>query len=512
MSDRAPSGGCPPGVLGMTLVATAMSSCAVGPEFRVPPAPYTSGYTGETLPDATEATNTVGGTSQRFQVGRDLSGQWWDLFASTQLTALIDEAMASYPEVAAQQAALRAARENVRAQRGQFLPQVEGVANGNREKVSGASIGPGFSGFITNIFQATVNVSYTIDLFGGERRVLEGLVAQVQARKFQLEASYLTLTSNVASSVIQLASLNDQVAATNDIIASEAQQLELIRRQVDVGSQSLSDVMQQESSLAQIRATLPRLEQQRSIAQHQLAVLTGHMPNDGKRPVLSLSDLTLPADLPVSLPATLVAHRPDIQVQEAQMRQASASVGVATANLLPQLTLTGSSGGDSLVSNTLFQPESGVWNLAAGVTQPIFQAGTLRAKRRSAIDAYEQASAEYRLTVLKAFQDVADTLTALEHDAQALKAESDALNAAKASLGLIQNRFDAGTVSFISLLTAQQGYAQARLAFIRTLASRYTDTVTLFQALGGGWWNRVDHGTANLTSFHGGSNFSAAEM
>jgi len=481
-------------LLGLT-IALALASCAVGPRFKSPPPPATDGYTHEALPNATQATDVAGGEAQRFQLGRDLTGQWWRLFSSSQLDALMAEAMANYPDIAAQQAALRAARENVRGQEGQFFPQIQGAANYQREKVSGASIGPGFPGFITSLYQATVNVSYTFDVFGGQRRTLEGLKAQAQAQNFQLEASYLTLTSNVAATVIQLASIGDQIAATHEIIAIENKQLDFIRRRFEVGSQTRADVLQQESNLALVRATLPGLEQQRSAAEHQLAVLTGHFPHEAASPQFTLSDLKLPQDLPVSVPSSLVAQRPDIQAQEALMHQASAAVGVATANLLPQLTLSGSLGDQSLVFSTLLQPGSGIWNVATGITQPIFEGGTLRAKRRAALDTYDQTRAQYRLTVLKAFQNVADTLTALDHDAQALKAEYDALNAADASLALIQKQYDAGAVNYVSLLTAQLTYNQARLADIQALANRYLDTVTLFQALGGGWWNRSDPGT-----------------
>jgi NodT family efflux transporter outer membrane factor (OMF) lipoprotein len=482
------------------LLITAMSGCAVGPEFKVPPVPETSGYTRETLPNSTEATGAGDNAIQRLRFGQDLSGQWWELFGSPQLNALIEEAMASYPDVAAQQAALKAARENIRAERGILLPQIQGAANYEREQVSGASIGPGYPGFITSVYQATVNVSYTLDIFGSQRRTLKGLTAQAEAQNFVLEASYLTLSSNVASTAIELASLADQIAATRDIVASETKQLHLIKRRFEVGSQSRADVLQQESNLAVIRATLPGLEQQQAVAEHQIAVLTGRSPSDVAPARFTLDDLKLPMNLPVSLPSTLVTQRPDIRQREALVRQASSAVGVATANMLPQLTLTGAFGGESLVYNTLFQPGSGIWNVAAGLTQPLFQGGTLRAKRRAALDSYDEAVAQYRLTVLKAFENVADTLTALEHDGEAFKAQADSLGFAKESLDLLQKQYDAGTVSYVSLLTAQQTYAQARLAYVQAFAARYTDTVTLFQALGGGWWNRADQEGLRLTS------------
>jgi NodT family efflux transporter outer membrane factor (OMF) lipoprotein len=482
------------------LVAYALYGCAVGPNFKPPAAPATDGYTREPLPSQTETIGGRGGEAQRFQFGRDLSGEWWTLFGSPKLDALIAEAMANYPDITAQQAALRAARESVRAEEGIFFPQFEGTGNASRVKESGASIGPGFPGFITNVFQATVSVSYTFDLFGGERRALEGLKAQAEAQNFELEASYLTLTSNVAATVIELAAARDQILATHEIIALENKQLEVIQHRFEEGSQTRADLLEEQSNLSTVRATLPPLQQQEAEADHRLAVLTGRFPHDVTPLGITLSDLKLPQDLPVSLPSSLVAQRPDIKVQEMTMRQASSAIGVATANMLPQLSLTASTGTDSLVASSLFKSVSGVWSLAAGATQPIFEGGALLAKRRAAVETYNQVVAQYRLTVLRAFQNVADTLTALDNDAQALKAEADALSSARASLDLIQKQYEAGAVNYISLLTVQQAYQRARISYVQALASRYTDTANLFQALGGGWWNRSDRGTLKAVS------------
>jgi NodT family efflux transporter outer membrane factor (OMF) lipoprotein len=473
----------------------AVAACAVGPNFKAPAPPKTEGYTAEPLPERTESTAVTGGEAQRFEFGRDLPGQWWNLFGSAQLDALVERAMANYPDIAAQQAALREARDNVRAQQGVFAPHVQAVFNQERAKISGASIAPGFPGYVTNLYQANVNVSYTLDVFGGERRQLEGLQAQVANQNFVLEASYLTLTTNVAATAVQLASAREQILATHEIIAVEEKELGIIQRQFDLGTHTHADVLQQQSNLASVRATLPGLEQHLAISEHQLAVLSGQFPHDAAPVELTLSDLKLPENLPVSLPSALVAQRPDVRQQQAQLQQASAAIGVATANMLPQVSLGASAGDESLLFSSLFKGGSGVWDVASSLSAPIFQGGTLRARRRAAIDAYDQAAAQYRLTVLNAFQNVADTLTALHHDAESLSAESDALSAAKASLDLIQRQYDAGAVNYVSLLTAQQLYQQSRIDFVRAVASRYTDTITLFQALGGGWWNRSDNGS-----------------
>jgi NodT family efflux transporter outer membrane factor (OMF) lipoprotein len=485
-----------PGVAILAL-SLGLSSCAVGPNFKSPDPPKAESYTAESLPEQTAVTAVSGGEAQHFQLGHDLPGQWWTLFGSSELNTLVALAMTNYPDIAAQQAALRQARDNVRAQLGVFAPQVQAVFNQERAKISGATIGPGFPGYVTNLYQANVNVSYTLDVFGAERRQLEGLQAQVANQNFVLEASYLTLTSNVAATAIQLASAREQILATHEIVAVEEKELGIIQRQFELGTHTRADVLQQQSNLASVRATLPGLEQQLAAAEHQLAVLTGQFPHDAVPVELTLSDLTLPQELPISVPSALIEQRPDIRQQEALLHQASAAVGVATANLLPQITLSASAGDESLLFSSLFKPGSGVWDVASGITAPIFQGGTLRAKRRAALDALDQAAAQYRLTVLNAFQNVADTLTALGHDAESLSAQSDALGAAKASLDLIQRQYDAGAVNYVSLLTAQQLYQQSRIDFVRATASRFTDTITLFQALGGGWWNRND--TARYT-------------
>ncbi len=480
-------------VVGIALVVgAALAGCAVGPDFRAPPPPRATAYTEHPLATTTAPTGAGGAGVQRLQLGRDLPGEWWHLFGSPTLDRLIREAIDRHPTLIAQQAALREARDNLRAGAAAFAPALTGTLGGERERVSGASIAPGFPGFITNVFQATVGVSYTFDVFGGQRRELERLRAQVEEQRFLLEGSYLTLTANVASTAVQLASVNAQIDATRRIVALEGAQLARIRRQYAIGIRTEADVLQQRANLASVRASLPALLQQRAAARHALAALTGRLPQATPPVEIRLQDLVLPADVPVSVPSALTAQRPDIRAQQALMHQASAAVGVATANLLPSLTLNGEFGGQSLQSSTLFGPTAGVWNVMGGLTAPLFEGGRLRAQRHAAIDAYQQAAASYRATVLNAFQNVADCLTALDHDAEAVQAQNDALAAARASLALIKRQYDTGAVTYVTLLSAQRAYQRARIADIRAVAARYTDTIALFQSLGGGWWNRHD--------------------
>jgi NodT family efflux transporter outer membrane factor (OMF) lipoprotein len=480
----------------------ALSACAVGPNYKQPDKPATTAYTREALATQTQATAVAGGEPQRFQMGAQLPAQWWRLFESPQLDTLIEQGIQNYPTLKAQQAALRQARQGVRAQQGVFFPQLSGNANQTREKVSLAAVAsegavgagpqiPEDAPFLyASIYTASLNVAYTFDLFGGERRMLENTQAQAEQANYQLEAGYLTLTSNIASTAIQMASIREQIAATHEIISLEERELNLIERQYQVGSRARADVLQQQSNLATVRATLPGLQQQLSLADHQLAVLVGRFPHDADPVDFELSNLKLPQDLPVSLPSALVEQRPDIKAQEMVMRQANALVGVATANMLPQLTLQAQTGDQSSLPRTLISSSASIWSLATNLTQPIFEGGTLRAKRRQAIAAYDQAAAQYQQTVLNAFQNVADSLTALENDALSVSAQFDAQSAAKASLDLIQRQYDAGAVGYVSLLAAQQTYQQARIAYVQALAHRYADTVALFQSLGGGWWNR----------------------
>lgn len=485
-------------IFATTAVLLTLASCAVGPNVGAPSPFWTDNYPAEVM--RSDSTIGTSGKHQHFQFGRDLPGQWWKLFASPKLNELIDAAISNYPDIAAQQAALRAAIEEVRAQRGTLFPQVQGVGEAIREKVSGASIEPGFPSFITNVFQAHVDVSYAFDLFGGERRALERLQAQALMQNFRLEASYLTLTTNVAATAIHIAAVHDAIAATEEIIQVEERQLRIIERKVALGSQTRADVLQQQAILDSSRAMLPTLRQELMAAEHELAVLTGVAPQDAAPVQLTLSDLTMPEELPISLPSALTQQRPDIRAQEAVVHQAGAAIGVATADLLPQLTLRGSYGAESLRFGNLLSPGASIWNVSAGITQPLFAGGTLRARRRAAIDTYEQTKAQYRLVVLHAFQDVADTLNALENDAQASEAQSDALTAAQAGVELIRKQYDDGAANYVSLLTAQQNYQQTRLAYLRAVERRYSDTVSLFQALGGGWWNRSDPGILQGTS------------
>jgi NodT family efflux transporter outer membrane factor (OMF) lipoprotein len=333
-------------------------------------------------------------------------------------------------------------------------------------------------------------VSYTLDLFGGGRRQIEAYQAQVDYQRYIFEATYLTLTANIVTTAILEASSQAQINSTGEILAAEQKQLDVIKKQFELGAVSKTAVLSQETELAMSKAGLPPLEKQLDLTRHALSVLIGQFPGEGKLPEFSLESLHLPEELPVSLPSLLARQRPDIRASEALLHQACAAVGVATANLYPQITLSGGYGFQAITTDILFNGQSVVWNLGAGLLQPIFRGGELTARRRSAIAAYDQAAAEYRQTVLKAFQDVADVLRALESDARTLQAQAQAEASAKSALALIEKQYELGAVSYLSLLIAQRDYQKTRMNLIAAQAQRYADTAALFQALGGGWWNR----------------------
>jgi len=478
--------------------ATAVLSagCAVGPNFKTPAAPHNAGFTpAGRLPPQTAAAPLPGGQAQRFVDGMDIPGQWWTLFQSARLNALIEQALANSPTLEAAQAALRQANETVAAERGSYYPSVSGSVQSQRNKASGAGFGiPGFpSSYFYNLDSASVNVSYTIDAFGGIRRQVEALQAQAEYEKFALEASYLTLTANIVTAAVTDASLRAQIAATESIAISQQRQLDITQRRVTAGAASKADVLLQQATLQSTLAGLPPLRIQLAQERNLLATYVGSLPSDyADSAELTLDSLTLPGDLPVSLPSKFVEQRPDVREYSALLHEATAQVGIATANMLPQITLTGSFGQEASSFSNIFAPSSNVWSLIGGLTQPIFKGGQLLHQRRAAVAAAQEAAANYKATVLTAFQNVSDTLYALQGDADALAAQTLAERTAADSLTLVQAQYKNGGASYVQVLTSEQTYQIAAIALVKARAQRYADTAALFQALGGGWWNRND--------------------
>jgi NodT family efflux transporter outer membrane factor (OMF) lipoprotein len=480
-------------ILASTLLALGLlAGCEVGPDFLRPAAPPVTSYTPEPLAEKTAAADVAAGQAQRFTGGLDIPGEWWTLFHSAPLDQLIAEALKANPSLEAAQAALRQARENVYAEEGALFPSVTANGSATREKVSGASFGiPGLSSTL-GVTTASLNVSYALDVFGGVRRQIESLEAEEEFQRFQLEAAYLTLTSNVVVAAVGEASLRAQVAATEDIIQIETQELGVLQKQLVLGGASKAAVLAQQATLSQAQATLPPLQRQLAQTRNQLAALAGHYPSEVPAGKFELATMHLPDDLPLSLPSKLVEQRPDVRAAEAELHAASANIGVATANQLPQFNITAELGTASLGFAQLFSPGTGIWSIGGSVAQTVFDAGTLLHKKRAAVAAYEQAAARYRNTVLTAFQNVADALRALQSDADAVKAQAEAVHSAADSLAISRDQYQAGAITYTALLTAEQTYQQARIALVQAQANRFADTAALFQALGGGWWNRSD--------------------
>jgi NodT family efflux transporter outer membrane factor (OMF) lipoprotein len=476
----------------VTLVAATLAGCAVGPDYRRPPPPAVTSYTAEALPVGTTSAPGVGGTEQRFVSGGEIPARWWELFRSQALDRWIREGLANSPTLGAAEATLRRAQEIRRARSGDLLPSVDGSVSASRQKSSGASFGqPNLPINPFTLYNASVNVSYTLDLFGKTRRELEALQAQVDYQGFQLEGASLTLTSNIVTAAFQEASLRGQLQATRVILATQEELVALVEKQFELGGVAKTDVLAHRASLAQTRATLPPLEKRLAQTRHLLAVLAGRFPGDtADLPEFDLKDFQLPEEIPVSLPSSLARQRPDIRSAEEVLHAASAAVGVATANLYPQVTLSGQYGTTATRIGDLFGPGSAVWGFGAGLLQPIFRGGALQANRRAEVAGFDQAAAQYRETVLQAFREVADVLRALEYDAMTLKAQSDAEAAARDTLDIATKQVRFGATSYLSLLDAQRQYHLARILLVQAQALRFADTAALYQALGGGWWNR----------------------
>lgn len=470
-------------------LAVLLGGCAVGPDFHAPAPPdaaSTSRYTPTPLAPETASAPGSAGAAQRLQLGQDIPAQWWSLFQSEPLDQLIRSALAHSPNLAAAQAALRQNQETLRAQSGALeSPNVALQLGAQRERAATDSS----TRSDYNLFNASVNVGYTLDLFGGNRRALEGLAAAVDYQRFQVEAAYLALTANLVTTAIREASLRAQLQATREVLALQDKQLSVVQVQFNAGAVARSAVLTQRTQVTQTRATIPPLEKALAQTRHQLAVYAGQLPSEPNLPEFQLDALQLPQDLPVSLPSSLVRQRPDIRASEALLHEASAQIGVATAAQYPQVNLSASYGVGATAVGQLFKGGSTLWSLVAGLAQPLFNGGALSAKKRAAVAAYDQAQAQYQATVLGAFQNVADALRAIESDADALRAQAQAEALASEALALTNGQYKFGSVSYLQLLDAQRTYQQTRTSLVQAQAARYADTAALFQALGGGWWN-----------------------
>ena len=479
----------------------ALTACAVGPNFKRPAPPPATGYgnasagqTAATRDAAYTGANGAGGDAQRFVAGMDIPNQWWTLFRSAKLNRLVEQALAGNPNVSAAQAALSQAHELYLAQRTSFFPSAQGNFGGNRSEFPANTLtSPTVASSSTyTLYTAQLTLSYAPDIFGATRRQVEIAKAQDDSARFQLEATYLTLSSNVVVTAIQEASLRGQIAATERLLQLEHQLTGFVQQQRHLGTAGDLEVLAQQSLEAQTAQTLPPLQKQLGQSRDALTALLGKLPADEPVETFRLDELTLPTDLPVSLPSKLVEQRPDVRQAEENMHMASAAVGVATADLLPQFAISADLGSSALALGKLFTPYTQFWDAGASLTETLFDAGALIHKRRAAYAALDQAGAQYRAAVVLACQNVADTLRALKADADALDASATAERAAKKTFDLAQKQRALGTISLVTVLNAEQAYNTAALSSVQAQANRYADTAALFQALGGGWWNRKE--------------------
>jgi NodT family efflux transporter outer membrane factor (OMF) lipoprotein len=480
------------GLLALAAIV-ALAGCAVGPNYHRPAEPTTQSYTAQQQPTVLSSSSTVGGAAtgdggtQTFVTGQEPPAQWWHEFGSPDLDALVAEALHANPNVQAAEAALRQAQENVAAGRGPYFPQVQlsGAASRNRNAVQVLAPTLTSGAPIFNLYTPQVSVSYIPDLFGANRRQVESLQAQAQASGDEYDAAYLTLAANVVTAAVQEAGLRAQLAATRQIIDSELESVQVMQRQLELGAIAEADLLAQESALALLEASLPPLQKSLDQQRDMLAVLTGHLPSDPPAAQFELDALTLPATIPLGVPSKLVERRPDVRAAEAQLHAASANVGVAIANMLPQITLSASLGSVATETGKIFSGQSEFWSAGASLSQTLFAGGTLLHRERGARAALDQAGDEYREAVLTAFQNVADALRALAADAAAVQAADQAATLSQASLEIARRQYQIGAVNSLLLLSAQQTYQQALINRAQARTSRYADTAALFQALGG---------------------------
>jgi NodT family efflux transporter outer membrane factor (OMF) lipoprotein len=499
----------------LVISAVSAAGCAVGPRYHRPEAPANAGYAPAPLPESSAAAPVHGGEAQRLIKDRDIPFEWWQLFQSPALNALVERAFKANPTIASAQAALVQAQELVYAQQGYFFPTVAANYDFERQKIAGnltLDNAPGVQGngdnllppvqdlnsyphthpLFYNMHTAEVTVGFVPDVFGANRRQVESLAAQRDAQRFALEATYITLASNVVAAAIQEASLRAQIEATRRIIAAEEKSLRILRDQFQLGFAMRIDVAAQETALAQARATLPPLQEQFEQTRDLIRALAGNLPNQDVPETFELDALELPPELPLSLPAKLIEQRPDVRAAEAQLHAANAQVGVAVAAMLPQFSISATLGGAADQIPWLFRTGGSFWTMVGGVSQPVFEGGTLLHTKRAAEAALKQAAAQYQSTVIAAYQNVADTLHASISDADALAGAVEAENAAKVTYDLTRRQLEAGYANYLALLSAETACNQALLTRIQAQATRYGDTIALFQALGGGWWNRKE--------------------
>lgn len=483
-------------LLACAALATLVTGCAVGPNFVTPEGPAEPAYLTGRGPNGAKGDAVAG---RKIEHGADIPAEWWETFRSRKLSDLIRDGLTHNADVGAAEAALRVAQANALAQRGALFPVVGAGFDANRQQISNiVSSNVASNAELYSLHTAQVTVSFVPDIWGGTRRQIESAEALAEMQLFQREGTYLTLSSNIALAAIEEARLLGQIGVLRRSIDLQTQLLNILKKQNDEGQIAMTDVVAQESAVAQAKLLLVPVEKQFAQQHNLIAQLTGRLPSAVPVAHFQLSSFTLPRKLPLSLPADLVRQRPDIRAAEANLRSANAQIGVAIANRLPQITLTGNAGSTAASLSQLFSPGTGMWTIAGSLAQTVFDAGMLQNRQAAAEAAAAQAVEQYRGVVLAAFRNVADVLRALQADARAIDAAVSAERSSSRYIELVRKQVELGQVNIATLITAQQAYLQSSLARVDAQAARLSDTVALFQALGGGWWNRIDPLTGEL--------------
>ncbi len=475
----------------MLLMVSALAipaGCSFEPPLKVPAAPVVKSYTSHRGPKQIKAIAGVGhaGRAQAFAYGAKVEARWWKLYNSNAIDTLVHRAIKNSPTLAASQATLEEAHQNLKSVEGIFFPQVSLGTNAQRQRQSGAGFGGPTRTF--SLYTGDLQVSYDPDIFGLNRIVMHSFKAQEDQQRYALQEAYLTLEGNTVTTAIEVASLEARVKTTQSLVRNEQNILKIVRQQYHLGAVTYLDVVNQESQVAATEATLPPLQQSLAAARHALAILLGRIPSQAHIPVLNLNSLNLPPTLPVSLPSALVHQRPDILSAEAQLKAGDAQVGEAVAKMYPLIQITGDIGFENGRIANFFDASSLIWSIAGSLTQTIFDGGTLRANKRAAQAALKAVVADYQSTILNDFAQVANALRAVQNDAQTLRYQQQAYVSAFRAYKLARWEYKAGSVDYTTLLTAQVQYQQSRLAVVTAQAQRYQDTAALFVAMGGGWW------------------------
>ena len=457
-----------------------LPGCMVGPNYTRPATPASEQYDQQVQKQLSASGISAG--VERVSLGQKIRGDWWSAFGSPKLDQVIHEAVDCNLDLAAADATIKQANEAVLSAKGGLYPQLDyGGEIGRERSNNGGFANP----TIASYYAVGLNANFDFDVFGGTKRLIERQAALAEYQRHSYEAAYLILTGDITIQAIHLASARAQSDAVLILLADDRTNLELVRIARATGSAAEVDVALAETQLSLDETLLPPLAQESTTARHALSVFASKGPNDWIPPDFDLTDFTLPPNLPVSLPSELARNRPDIQEAESYLHASSASIGVATADLYPHLTLSGLIGQTADSAGSPFGPGTALWSVASDLAGPLFHGGTLRANRRGAIDGYKASLAIYQQTVIKSFGQVADALQAINHDAEEYSAQDRALTAAGTSLRLNQEGYRQGEISVLQVLDAERAYQQALLGEIKARTAQYLDATQLFIALGG---------------------------